>query len=140
MASLFRTDLIRAWLTHHRVAIIGTALCCLGLHCLFPAATSPGAPTGPAVPLSNSAVRRARQAQAARLDSIRQEASTLPARQRVRDSALTAARAHNRQAAYYLHLLSHEATPPAPAAGHVARALANYQPGTYSLDSSTSLR
>jgi hypothetical protein len=139
VSSLFRTGPVGAWLTHHRVAIVGTALCCLGMPCLFPAATSPTVLAGSSVPLSTKVVRRARQAQAARLDSIRQEVSKLPARQEARDSAVTAARRHSRLATYYLHLLSHEATPGAPATEHVARVLANYQPGSYSLDSTHSL-
>ena len=131
----------RSWLADHWPAIAGTALICLGLYLLLAPRGSPVPATEPRVSLSRKAVRRADQGQAARLDSIQREAQRLPPLLHARDSALTVARRQNARANSYLKLLSHEALPTTAApAEHLARALANYQPGTYALDSTTSIR
>lgn len=133
---------LRAWLTRNGLTVVGTALLFLCL--LTPLLLRrPPAPATPAPrPLSRKELRKADQAQAARLDSIRHESVKIAHFVRVRDSALAAARRQNAQAAYLLKLLTHETPRPTPPAAprRLASALAAYAPGTYALDSITSIR
>lgn len=132
---------IRSWLANHWPTSAGTALLCLGIFLAFHRA--PPAPAGiPHSVLSRRQVRQAEQAQAARLDSIQREVRRIPHLLYARDSALVAARRQNDRANYLLKRLSHEtpASAPPTGTGRLVGALANYQPGTYALDSTTSIR
>jgi hypothetical protein len=132
---------VRSWLAALWPTLVGTSLGGLALFLLIPSHTSPVPGVGPAKPLSEKALHRIERSQAARLDSIRREIQRLPRLIQTRDSALAVARRHNIRANQLLRRLPHEALPaPAPSAQRLARALANYQPGTYALDSSTSIR
>jgi hypothetical protein len=131
---------IRSWLAIHWRVIVGTLLCCLGIFYMFPQGSGPVLPAAPKLPLSKKAVRHADEAQVARLDSIRQEVQTLSHLAHSRDSTLAAAHRQNAHANHYLKLLTRETTPAAPLANYLASTLANYQPGTYSLDSTNAIR
>jgi hypothetical protein len=131
----------RSWLAALWPILVGTLLCGLALFLLIPSPTSPVPAVGPAKPLSEKSLHRIEHSQAARLDSIRREFQHQPRLLKTRDSALVVARRHNTRANQLLRHLPHEALPaPAPSAQRLARALASYQPGTYALDSTTSIR
>jgi hypothetical protein len=130
---------IRSWLAVHWRVIAGTTLCCLGIFFMF-SQSRPVLPAAPTQPLSRKAVRNADYAQIARLDSIRREVQKLSYLTHSRDSTLAAAHRQNARANHYLKLLTREIAPAVPLADSLARTLANYQPGTYSLDSINFIR
>jgi hypothetical protein len=132
---------VRSWVAALWPTLVGTLLGGLALFLLIPSHTSPVPVVGPAKPLSEKALRRTERSQAARLDSIRREVQLLPRLIHTRDSALAVARRHNTSANQLLRYPSHEAlAAPALSTQRLVRALANYQPGTYALDSITSIR
>lgn len=133
---------LRAWLTRNGLTVVGTALLLLCLLAPLLLRRPPAPATPFPRPLSRKELRKADQAQAARLDSIRHESLKIARFVRVRDSALTAARRQNARAAYLLKPLTHETSrpTPAPAPQRLASSLAAYAPGTYALDSVTCIR